>query len=465
MPSVHTLAAFAMTTVLFVVVPGPSVLYLVARSLAQGRRAGLVSVAGIAAGTAAQVAAVAAGLAALLAASATGFAVVKYAGAAYLIVLGIRTLLGSRGQQAAGSPRPQPLTRICGQGFVVTILNPKLALFLLALLPQFVTPTQGPVPLQTAVLGTVLILIGATSNLAYTLLASVLGARLRNSRRFLRVSARASGRSRVVSAGGTLSRFLPRPLNPERLRSHRREVPSRRKWTVCRRCHNTARKRVRRSASLCVDAPPVQIAPYGHELHSLRLVDYFGGGGALMPILARRALMGLGIGPLRVVDQTPPVQADVKMCREHPRWRSLLASRADQPLHPSCGRLSRVGREGHHCDAPRVTGFSSTHAALALIRPCAQAGDARYRGIDPVQPFILRSGEIVEAFLSCSLGVVQDTAAILTCVGRVREQSVWPRHESPLLGCRIYGRRLALGSVYFPVADNNQLRVGPIDCR
>lgn len=193
MPSVHTLAAFAMTTVLFVVVPGPSVLYLVARSLAQGRRAGLVSVAGIAAGTAAQVAAVAAGLAALLAASATGFAIVKYLGAAYLIVLGIRSLLGSRGPQAAGPPRPQPLTRICGQGFVVTVLNPKLALFLLALLPQFVTPTQGLVPLQIAVLGAVLILIGATSNLAYTLLASVLGARLRNSRRFLRVSTRASG--------------------------------------------------------------------------------------------------------------------------------------------------------------------------------------------------------------------------------------------------------------------------------
>ncbi|MGH3095925.1 MAG: LysE family translocator [Streptosporangiales bacterium] len=193
MPSVHTLATFAVAAVLFSVVPGPSVLYLIARSLSQGHRAGAVSVAGIAAGTAVQVVAMAVGLAALLATSATWFAVVKYAGAAYLIALGIRTLLSSREHDTEQPPRAQPLLAVGWQGFVVTVLNPKLALFLLALLPQFVDPSKGPAGPQIAVLGATLIIVGAVNDLCYTVFASALGRRLRRTTSVLRHSKSASG--------------------------------------------------------------------------------------------------------------------------------------------------------------------------------------------------------------------------------------------------------------------------------
>ncbi|MGH3321199.1 MAG: LysE family translocator [Streptosporangiaceae bacterium] len=193
MPSVQMVLAFAVAAVLFTISPGPSNVYIVTRSLTQGRGAGLVSMAGFAAGVAVQVVAAAVGLSALLASSATWFAVVKYLGAAYLIVLGIRTLLTSREHGATRPPRPQPLTRICWQGFVVTVLNPKLGLFMLALLPQFVDPARGSPALQIAVLGAVLILVGAASDLCYTLLASTVGNRLRRSTRAMRRSRLASG--------------------------------------------------------------------------------------------------------------------------------------------------------------------------------------------------------------------------------------------------------------------------------
>lgn len=194
MPSVGTLAAFAVASVLVSALPGPSVLYIVTRSLSQGWAAGVASAAGIAAGSAVQVVAAAAGLSALLASSATWFAVVKYLGAAYLVVLGIRTLLASRhAEREQQPPRPQPLPGIGWQGFVVTVLNPKLALFMLAFLPQFVEPARGPATLQIAVLGAVLILVGAANDVCYTVLAHTLGTRLRRSTRMMQRSSLASG--------------------------------------------------------------------------------------------------------------------------------------------------------------------------------------------------------------------------------------------------------------------------------
>lgn len=193
MPSVHALAVFAGACVLLSVLPGPTVLYLAARSLSQGPRAGVVAETGVVAGAAAQVGAAAAGLSALLASSATWFAVVKYLGAAYLVALGIRTLLSAREPPVEETPRSKTLLGGCWQGFLVTALNPKLAVFMLAFLPQFVEPSHGPVWLQIIVLGTVLNLVGSAADIGYILLAGTLGTRLRRSVRAMRASRLASG--------------------------------------------------------------------------------------------------------------------------------------------------------------------------------------------------------------------------------------------------------------------------------
>ncbi|MEU8274038.1 LysE family translocator [Microbispora bryophytorum] len=182
MPTLPTLALFAAATLALLLVPGPAVLYIVTRSVAQGRAAGLVSVLGVHAGSLVHIAAAAFGISALLAASATAFAVVKYLGAAYLVYLGIRKLVRRTGAEEtevkAASPR-----RVFGEGFVVNVLNPKTAMFFLAFLPQFVDPARGPVAPQVLVLGAVWVALGMASDGSYALLASVLAGRLRSSAR------------------------------------------------------------------------------------------------------------------------------------------------------------------------------------------------------------------------------------------------------------------------------------------
>ncbi len=139
-----TLAVFAAASLALLVVPGPSVLYVVALSLRQGRAAGLASVAGVGSGAFLHFVAAAFGLSALLAASATGFAAVTWAGAAYLVYLGLRAWLARDPDafERAATPR-RSLTRIAAQGALVTVLNPKLALFVLAFVPQFLDPSRG----------------------------------------------------------------------------------------------------------------------------------------------------------------------------------------------------------------------------------------------------------------------------------------------------------------------------------
>jgi threonine/homoserine/homoserine lactone efflux protein len=194
MPTAHTLVAFAVACAVLSTLPGPTVVYLVTRTLSQGTRAGIVSEVGVVAGSALQVGATAAGLSALLASSATWFAIVKYFGAAYLIALGIRSFLTSREAKDEQPTRPQSLLGICRQGFVITVLNPKLTVFLLAFLPQFVEPAAGPVWLQIILLGTVLIIVGATTDIGYVLLTGLLGARLpRGSSQIMRGSRLVSG--------------------------------------------------------------------------------------------------------------------------------------------------------------------------------------------------------------------------------------------------------------------------------
>jgi threonine/homoserine/homoserine lactone efflux protein len=188
MPSWSTIAVFLAAGVILVVVPGPNVLYIVARGVQQGRTAGLVSALGVEVGTLIHIAAAALGLSALLASSATAFAVVKYAGAAYLLWLGVRTLLTRDAGQDHGvaAPPPARLSSVFWQGVTVNVLSPKTALFFLAFLPQFVNPARGPAALQIVVLGGLLAVVGLTSDCAYALLAGGVGNLLKGSARFRR---------------------------------------------------------------------------------------------------------------------------------------------------------------------------------------------------------------------------------------------------------------------------------------
>ncbi|TQS15295.1 LysE family translocator [Microbispora hainanensis] len=178
MIDVSTLLVYAAASAAVVAVPGPNHLYIAARGVAQGRRAGVASALGVETGTLLHIAAAAAGLSYLLARSAELFAAVKWAGVAYLAYLGIRALTG-RGT-GGDEPRPQPLRRVFLEGVVVNVLNPKTVLFFLAFLPQFVDPF-GDVPAQVLLLGLVLAVIGLASDLAYALTAGSLGRRLRAS--------------------------------------------------------------------------------------------------------------------------------------------------------------------------------------------------------------------------------------------------------------------------------------------
>lgn len=167
-------------------VPGPAVLYITARSASQGRLAGLVSVLAIETANFLQAAAAALGLSAILLSSALAFDVVKYLGAAYLIYLGIRKLLASDDEAEDGTVKRESLSRIYWQGFAVNILNPKTALFFLAFLPQFVDPARGNVIGQNLFLGAVFVGMAVVTDSLYALLASSLASKLTGNRRFQR---------------------------------------------------------------------------------------------------------------------------------------------------------------------------------------------------------------------------------------------------------------------------------------
>lgn len=181
----HTLALFALAALALVVIPGPNVLYITTRSVAEGRRSGVVSALGVEAGTLVHVAVAAVGLSYLIAASAVAFAVVKYAGAAYLIYLGVRTLL-ARGDGEPEITAPRGLRRVFMEGLVVNVFNPKVILFFLALLPQFVDRAAGAVPGQIVLLGLVLFSLGVLTDMTYALGAGSLGAWLRGRPSFAR---------------------------------------------------------------------------------------------------------------------------------------------------------------------------------------------------------------------------------------------------------------------------------------
>ncbi len=179
MPTPTTLSLFVVAALTLLVVPGPSVLYVVARGVHQGRAAALLSTLGVGTGALVHVAAAAIGLSALVASSATALALVKYLGATYLIYLGVRTLLSrDEGQRSAALP-PRPFGRIFAQGAVIEALNPKTALFFLAFLPQFVDPERGGVAAQTLLLGILFVVLGICTDSAYALAAGTVGSLIR----------------------------------------------------------------------------------------------------------------------------------------------------------------------------------------------------------------------------------------------------------------------------------------------
>ena len=184
-PLPASLGLFVIAALALLLTPGPSVLYIVTRSVDQGRRAGFVSVLGVHLGTLVHIAAAAAGLSALLAASAVAFGAVKYFGGAYLVYLGVRRLLERPATSTvapAGAPR---LGRAVLDGFVVNLLNPKTALFFLAFLPQFVDVERGHVGVQVLELGLLFIGLGLCTDGLYAFGAGTAARWLRGHPRFL----------------------------------------------------------------------------------------------------------------------------------------------------------------------------------------------------------------------------------------------------------------------------------------
>jgi threonine/homoserine/homoserine lactone efflux protein len=192
-PDAPAVGVFVLAALALLLVPGPAVLYVVARSVEHGRRAGLVSVLGIHVGTLAHIAAATLGLSALVLSSAVAFTAVKVAGAVYLIGLGLWTLLSKRAEPEVALGGVRNLRRAFAQGVVVNVLNPKTALFFLAFLPQFVDPNATHPAAQIAFLGVLFALLGLVTDSLWALAAGTAGGMLRRSRRFVKAQRYVTG--------------------------------------------------------------------------------------------------------------------------------------------------------------------------------------------------------------------------------------------------------------------------------
>lgn len=179
MPATETMVIVALASLALVVVPGPAVVYILTRSVSQGRAAGLASAAGVNLGSAVHVVFAVAGLSFVLASSAMLFEFVRWAGIAYLAWLGIRALTADDVEFASAGATPGGLWRVFGQGVVVNVLNPKVAVFFLAFLPQFIDPAAPDAALQSFVLGMTLVTIGLISDSVYAVIGGSIGDVLR----------------------------------------------------------------------------------------------------------------------------------------------------------------------------------------------------------------------------------------------------------------------------------------------
>jgi threonine/homoserine/homoserine lactone efflux protein len=197
--------AFALTSLVLIAVPGPSVLFVIGRSLALGRKGGLLSVLGNALGMVPQIIAVALGVGVVLAQSVVLFTIIKIAGAAYLVYLGIQAIRHRGGTTAAAGPVPPSSTwRMVREGFLVGATNPKTIVFFVAVLPQFVDYAAGSIPLQLALLGVIFLVIALVSDSIWALAAGT--ARhwfARSPKRIASLSA--AGGVMMIGLGGTLA--------------------------------------------------------------------------------------------------------------------------------------------------------------------------------------------------------------------------------------------------------------------
>jgi len=193
-PSAANLGLFISAALVLLLIPGPAVLYIVGRSVEQGRRAGFISDLGIHTATLVHVFAATLGLSAILASSALAFSVVKYAGAAYLIWLGLKKICTRIEAQSLNlSVRHRGYGRLFRDGFIVNLLNPKTALFFLAFLPQFVEVSRGHLGMQIALLGLLFTALGLITDCCYAVAAGTAGLWLRQSHRYLRLERYVSG--------------------------------------------------------------------------------------------------------------------------------------------------------------------------------------------------------------------------------------------------------------------------------
>jgi threonine/homoserine/homoserine lactone efflux protein len=194
LPPTHDLALFATAAIVLLLIPGPAVLYIVARSVDQGRIAGLASAAGIAIGTLVHVLAASLGLSALLLSSATAYSALKYAGAGYLFYLGIKKFR-ERPRTGNGMEHVKliPMRKVFAQGIVVNIFNPKIAIFFFAFLPQFVSPARGHVTLQFFTLGMLYAFMGWASDSTWALSAGSAAHWFRSNRKFIENERYAAG--------------------------------------------------------------------------------------------------------------------------------------------------------------------------------------------------------------------------------------------------------------------------------
>lgn len=181
LPSGTFLTAFLAASFILAITPGPGVFYIVTRSLMQGKRCGLASVAGVAVGNLANGIGAALGLAALFAISSVAFSIVKYAGALYLIYLGVRTICSRPMKVPFANNEPQSLSHIFRDGFFVALLNPKTTVFFGAFLPQFMSPQASPV-VQSVMLASIFVAIAAVTDTVYALTAGTVAPALTRAR-------------------------------------------------------------------------------------------------------------------------------------------------------------------------------------------------------------------------------------------------------------------------------------------
>lgn len=201
MPDSATLLIVAVASLALVVVPGPAVIYILTRSVSQGRNAGLVSAIGVNLGSSIHVLAAVAGLTVILANSAAAYTLIKWAGVGYLAWIGVRTLMQDDANFSQPQLEPTALRKVFIQGVLVNMLNPKVAIFFLAFLPQFVDADSPHATTQTLVLGLTLVTIGLVTDSLYALAGGSVGDALRRSPSFARVTRIVAGSIYIALAG------------------------------------------------------------------------------------------------------------------------------------------------------------------------------------------------------------------------------------------------------------------------